>query len=365
MTSPCARLSRVRFGVFSAAATCLLLTACTSGQVGEADGELVIGTMLPLTGAEAEQGSAARAALEDQLGEIATASEFDDLQIRMVHTDVRSDAALVDEALDELLANNVDVVIGPPSTSQDAVTKSRLASAGVVLHLPLSQPPEPQAVMMADAIIADGHALVSMMLPIGTPVAMSDALASRLSDNGGTLLSHVEYEPSAERFDPEVAQVADDESTAVLVIGAGSTQSLVDALEAVGAGPSSRIVYVLGATSGITPTVGLRLIEPLAPLADRAGDRLVVASLAAAKAETDDPATIAGAVSEVVSGNTLCSSFDNCLNSLRNDSSVQFAGRGANGFDATGAPTAVPYSLTAYNADGEINEIDSRVITSG
>ena len=66
MTSAPARLSRVRFGARSAAA-CLLMVACTSGPIGEADGELVIGTMLPLTGDEADQGSAARAALDDQL----------------------------------------------------------------------------------------------------------------------------------------------------------------------------------------------------------------------------------------------------------------------------------------------------------
>jgi hypothetical protein len=342
-----------------------MLSACTSGPIGDADGELVIGTLLPLTGRQSAEGTAAREALDDRLAEIAAASEFSQLQIRLVHTDVRSDNALLRAAIDELEANNVDVVIGPPNSSQDLLAREQLAGAGAVVHLPLSQPIEGQAVMMADAMIADGHQMVTLLTPTTTPPSIADVLAGRLSENGGTLLSQIEFDPEVERFDPEVSLVAADDSTAVLVLGAGSSQSLIDALESVGAGPSNRSVYLLGNTAGVVPTIGLRMIEPLAPMADRVTDRLIVAALAAARAGTDDPATVGSAVANVVNGETLCSSFANCLSSLRENNSVQFAGKGANGYTATGAPTEVPYRLNAYTADGEIDETASRVITSG
>ena len=347
------------------AALGLVVSACTAGPIGDEDGELVIGTLLPLTGRQSEEGITAREALDAGVREIAAASELDKLQIRLVHTDVRSDNALVPAAIDELAANNVDIVIGPPNSSQDALAREQLAGVGSVVHLPLSQPVDGQAVMMADALIADGHQYVTLMLPLETPLDVADVLAERLADNGGTLLSHVEFDPEVERFDPEVALVAEDESTAVLVLGAGSSQSLIDALDAVGAGPSDRTVYLLGNTAGVAPALGLRLIEPLAPMADRVADRLVVAALAAAKAETDDPATVGSAVADVVNGEVLCSTFANCLSSLRDNDSVQFAGRGANGYTDIGAPTEVPYRLNAYTADGEIDEAASRVITSG
>ncbi len=365
MISRPASLPRLRCGALIAAAACVAVSACTAGPIGEADGELVIGTLLPLTGRQSAEGIAAQEALDARIVEIAAANEFDKLQIRLVHADVRSDNLLLPAAISELEANNVDVVIGPPNSSQDTPAREQLAGIGAVVHLPLSQPVTGQAVMMADALIADGHQLVTLLMPTTTPSAVTDALAERLAENGGTLLSDVEFEPEVERFDPEVALVAEDDSTAVLVLGAGSSQALIDALEAAGAGPSNRTVYILGNTAGVLPRPGLRLIEPLAPMADRVTDRLVVAALAAAKAETDDPATVAGAVQSVVNGDTLCSSFANCLSSLRSQGSVQFAGKGANGYTDAGAPTAVPYRLIAFTADGEIDETTSRVITSG
>ncbi|MFW2381532.1 MAG: ABC transporter substrate-binding protein [Acidimicrobiales bacterium] len=364
-SQPSTQSDRSRTVVRVVAVLGLALSACTAGPIGEADGELVIGTLLPLTGNQTEEGIASREAMDAQLGEIAAANEFDELQIRLVHTDVRSDNGLLPAAIQELDANNVDVVIGPPNNSQDVVTRELLAGIGVVVHLPLSQPAAGQAVMMADALIADGHQLVTLMIPNTTPSEFADALAGRLTENGGTLLSQIEFDPAVERFDPEVVLAAEDESTAVLILGAGSSQSLIDRLEGAGAGPSNRAVYLLGNTAGVQPEVGLRLIEPLAPLADRVSDRLVVAALAAAKAETDDPATVAGSISEVVNGETLCSSFANCLTALRENGSVQFAGKGANGYTDSGEPTEVPYRLTAFTVDGEIDEAASRVITSG
>jgi hypothetical protein len=358
-------LPHLRCGVLIAATVCLTVTACTAGPIGDADGELVIGTLLPLTGPQSVEGIASQEALDARIVEIAAANEFDQLQIRLVHADVRSDNLLVPAAISELEANNVDVVIGPPNSSQDTLVREQLAGIGAVVHLPLSQPVEGQAVMMADALIADGHQMVTLMTPTPTRANIADTLAERLAENGGTLLTNVEFDPEVERFDPEVALAATDDSTAVLVFGAGSSQSLIDALETVGAGPSNRTVYLLGNTAGVQPRPGLRLIEPLAPMADRVMDRLVVAALAAAKANTDDPATVAGAVQSVVNGNTLCSSFANCLNSLRSEGTVQFAGKGANGYTDAGAPTAVPYRLIAFTVDGEIDETTSRVITSG
>lgn len=365
MTSQPRSRPDLRCGVLIATALCLIVSACTSGPIGDADGELVIGTLLPLTGRQSAEGVAAQEALDARIGEIAAASEFDELQIRLVHTDVRSDNALVPAAIAELQANNVDVVIGPPNSSQDVVAREQLVRVGAVVHLPLSQPAEGQAIMMADALIADGHQKITLMTPLTTPPEVAKVLADRLAENGGTLLSHIEFDPDVERFDPEVALAGADDSTAVLILGAGSSQSLIDALDAAGAGPRDRVVYLLGNTAGVDPALGLRLIEPLAPMADRVNDRLVVATLAAAKANTDDPATVGSAITKVVNGEALCSTFANCLSSLRDHDSVQFAGKGANGYTDIGAPTEVPYRLNAYTADGEIDETASRVITSG
>ena len=219
--------------------------------------------------------------------------------------------------------------------------------------------------MMADAMIADGHQAVTLVIPADTPTSIADALADRLAENGGSLLSVVQVGPPSERYDPEAALVAADESTAVLLLGVGDPQAVMEGLSDVGAGPGDRLVYVLGNSMDVRPTVGLRIVTPLARLADRATDRLVIAALAAALAGTDDPATVAGALEGVVAGDDVCSSFADCLSSLRDDKGVRFEGAGANSFSADGAPTQVPYRLMAFTAEGEINDDDSRVITSG
>lgn len=343
----------------------LFLAGCTAAPVGEADGELVIGTLLPLTGVDADSGLAARDALDSRISEISAAAEFDRIQIRLVHTDVRSDRSLLEAAVDELAANNVDVVIGPNISSQDTVVRELLNSVGIVVHLSLAQPLEPQMVMMADALVTDGHQAVTLMMPAGTDTSVPEQLAEKLQENQAELLSHIVFDPTAERFDPEVALAEQDASTAILIVGAGNPQKIVSGLESVGAGPSGgRTVYVLGNSSMVQPAPGLRFIEPVAPVADRAVDRFVIAALATARAQTDDPATVAGKIGDVVEGDKLCSSFATCLSGLRESENVMYSGIANNGFASNGTPTDVPYSLNAYTVDGELNEDESRPITS-
>ncbi len=342
------------------------LAACTTGPIGQADGELVIGTMLPLTGQQSEAGQAARDAIESRLTEISAATELDGIELRVVHTDVRSDLALVRAAGQELRDNNVDIVIGPPNSPQNDLAADALTDEPAAMYLPISQPIEDQAVMMAEAIIVDGHQVVTLMLPAGTTAAVPSAMERRLEELDGALASAVEFEPAAERFDPEAALVAADDSSAVLIVGAGSPQAIVDGLEAVGAGTEAgRTIYVLGNTASIRPVPGLRVIEPLASLSDRVTDRLIVAALAAALAGTDDPGTISTKLSSVVAGDTSCPSFSTCLTRLRDDGTARFAGAGNNGFAEDGAPIEVPYRMTAFTADGEINNESSRMLTSG
>ena len=88
------------WGILTLAA-CLGLSACSPGPVGDADGELVIGTLLPLTGENSEPGIAARSAIDAQVVEIAAATEFDEIQIRLVHADVRTDGKLLNAAVEE------------------------------------------------------------------------------------------------------------------------------------------------------------------------------------------------------------------------------------------------------------------------
>ena len=359
------RFAEVRRALTLCAGLLFLAAGCTAAPIGEADGELVIGTLLPLTGVDAEAGQAARDALDARVGEISAATEFDRTQIRVVHTDVRSDRSLLSAAIDELAANNVDVVIGPSIPSQDAVARELLNAVGIVVHLSLAQPLEPQMIMMADALVSDGHQAVTLMMPAGTDTSVPDQLAEKLQENEAELLSHVVFDPGAVRFDPEVALVEQDESSAVLIIGADDPQKLVNGLEMVGAGPSNgRTIYVLGNSAMVEPAPGLRFIEPVAPLADRVVDRFVIASLAAARADTDDPATVAGKIGDVVEGEKLCSSFSTCLTGLRETENVMYSGIANNGFASDGTPTEVPYGLNAYTIDGELNEEESRSITS-
>ncbi|NNF55396.1 MAG: ABC transporter substrate-binding protein [Acidimicrobiales bacterium] len=346
-------------------AACLGVSACSPGPVGDADGELVIGTLLPLTGDSSEPGLAARDAVNAQIVEIAAATEFDDTQVRLVHADVRTDGKLLAAAVEELIANNVDVVIGPPTHGQNSAVGQQLAATGTVIHLPLAESTSSQARMMADAVLADGHTALALVTGSSTATDAAAIFTERLSENGGSLLADVELGTTEEgRFDPEVAQIAAAPSTAIVLLGLADPQRFVDALTEAGVGPGTRTVYVVGNTHSVSPTPGLRLVEPAGSLADQVVDRLVIASLASAAAGTDDPSTVAAQLSSVVAGETACASFANCLKELRENQTVAFSATAANAFTSDGQPTQVPYRLVAFTPDGQVNEELTRIITS-
>ncbi len=360
-----ASVSAGRAWLILALTACLGVSACAPGPVGDADGELVIGTLLPLTGEHSEPGIAARTAIDAQVVEIAAATEFDDIQVRLVHADVRTDGTLLTAAVEELIANNVDVVIGPPTLSQNDAVGQQLAATGTVVHLPLAESISGQARMMADAVLADGHTALALVTGSATASDAATTFTERLSENGGTLLTNVQVGATEEgRFDPEVAEIAAADSTAIVLLGLEDPQRFVDALTEAGLGPGTRTVYVVGNTHSVQPTPGLRLVESAGSLADQVVDRLVIASLASAAAGTDDPSTVAAQLSSVVAGDTVCASFANCLKELREDRSVAFSATAANAFTADGQPTQVPYRLVAFTPDGQVNEELTRIITS-
>ena len=360
-----ASVSAGRAWLILAIAACIGVSACSPGPVGDADGELVIGTLLPLTGEHSELGIAARTAIDAKAVEIAAATEFDDIQVRLVHADVRTDGKLLTAAVEELIANNVDVVIGPPTLAQNDIVSQQLAGTGTVIHLPLAQSTSGQARMMADAVLADGHTALALVTGSTTASEAATIFTERLSENGGTLLANVTVGATDEgRFDPEVAEIAAADSTAIVLLGLENPQRFIDALTDAGLGPDTRTVYVAGNSHSVQPAPGLRLVERAGSLADQVVDRLVIASLASAAAGTDDPSTVAAQLSSVVAGETVCASFANCLTELRENQSVNFSATAANAFTADGQPSQVPYRLVAFNADGQVNEELTRIITS-
>lgn len=342
----------------------LVLAACSSGLVGDADGELVIGTLLPLTGSEADEGIATREAVDAQLSELRAASEFDRIQIRIVHTDVRSDGLLMTAALDELLKNNVDVVIGPPTHVQNEAAVAKLAASGTILYLPLEEATAAQAQMMADAVIRDGHTAVTLVASDSAATKVGEAMSERFVENGGEPIPSVRIPTVGDGLDLAVAEIAATAGTATVLLGVPEPQRLIVAMERAGVGPTSRQVYVVGNTHEVVPGVGLRLVEPASPLQARVLDRLVLAALATADAGTDDPATVAASLSMVAAGETACSSFANCLTQLRDGSAVAYSATAENGFSSVGLPIQVPYRMVAFTPEGEVNDELTRIVTS-
>jgi ABC-type branched-subunit amino acid transport system substrate-binding protein len=95
--------------------------------------------------------------------------------------------------------------------------------------------------------------------------------------------------------------------------------------------------------------------EPIV-LADIGYDAATVLMLAAEQAGSLEPQAIAEAIPQVTSGGTLCVSFAECAELIRNGEDVDFDGAGNSiTFDETHNVTA-PYTVSALNPDGSVEE---------
>lgn len=365
------------------------------------DGELKIGYVLPQTGDLAPIIDALVKPLELAEQEITEAGG----EFTLVPGDSGTDPAVASATVDGLIADGVDVIIGPAGTTVtlgviDKITGSNIlqcsgSTTGASLstypdngyYFRTSPPDSLQGPALADVIIDDGAgSVVIMHRNDDYGAGFAGFLEEALTGAGVDVPEVIALDPDATSYDAEAGQAADAGADAVVVITFAEGATVMQSLIEVGAGPADTAIYVTdGFKDSVTPadidpddpTVleGVRGTAPAAaPAAGEATfperleafapgtptifsayfyDCMNIIVLASLEAGSDDPTQIVEHMATVTSGGTTCSSYAECAELIAAGEDIDYAGAsGPVDLNENGEPNEGSYDVYEYDAEG-------------
>lgn len=376
------------------------------------DGVLRIGTLFPSTGAAAYLGPAQSAGAALAVADINAAGGVGGAPVELVARDSGEAATTTLEAsFADLVAQNVDAVIGPSSSLLAARLIPLAVKAGIPVISPAATFP---ALTTADddghffrTIAAYGHqglALGQVLSEQGPAkvallyiddefgASLAPALKEGLESHGSSLVLSQPIPPDTADLSIVIGQLT-QAAPDVVVLGStyasvDATKALITAVIAAGYGgaklwlttqntgdysqalPNGTLAGVNGIIEGYPADEGFiaRLKTVDAALdafhyAPEAYDAVILAALAAEQAG-DDGDAISGALTDVSAGGLKCGSFAECLGPLRSGEDVDYDGvSGPLNFTPEGDITTAYYGLYAY--DGENRFVFGRGVLAG
>lgn len=376
---------------------------------GGRDGALDIGTLLPRTGDLAFLGAAAVAGVQLAVADLDAAGGVLGAPVGLRHGDsAEGSAGAAAASVTALLEGGADVIVGPVASATASQVLPQVSSAGSLLVSPgatstgldaldrggrlfRTGPTEAlQGAALADLVVADGHRTVAVAARADDHGrAVTDALAARLAERGGSVLARADYDPTAPDLGADVLGRLDTSADAVVLVGLAETARIVDALVDAGQGPADRAVYGSDGTLGerlgdlVADRADLACLRGLLPVTtpdaafadrvrahdpalddlDAAGldlaaesyDAVLVAALAVAAAGSDDAEAAGAAMADVTTGGTRCTDPDRCLRLVAAGSDLAYAGpSGPLALDAAGNRSAADLTVVAFDAEGHL-----------
>ncbi|MEM9514577.1 MAG: ABC transporter substrate-binding protein [Actinomycetota bacterium] len=343
------------------------VTTTTEVEARVSDGRLTLGVMLPT--AETSLREPLENAVNEAVERINNAGGVLERPVSVVFEDEGPTAATAAAAVDALLADDVDAIIGPPSSSAALNTLAAITTAEVLSCSPTASalaldgfPDEelffrtiPSDSLQAEAIAqfaaqtgAPTAAIVYVDDAFGRPFA--EAVESALDGRPITVTELISFganeEPTAAaqalaRSDARVAIVLANGADGVRFLAA--VDSIPDdvSLDAVIANDALRDpngtqrIGALGATlresiRGIAPQAVSddpeEPFDPPGPYAANAYDCVNLIALSAERVQSDNPREIAGQMAAVSSSGSNCRSFAECAEALQQGFLIDYNG---------------------------------------
>ncbi len=383
-----------------------------------ADGELVIGTLLPETGSLAFLGppeiAGARLAVED----INAAGGVLGKPVKLIEGDSGDTTTdIANQTVDRLLSEKADAIIGAASSAVSKTVIDKIVGANVIQFSPANTSPDFTTYndnglyfRTAPSDLLQGRVLAQLILDQGnatTAVLYRDesygsGLANAFKENyeaaGGTIDAFIAYAENTTNFDAEVDQVVSADPDAILVVGFDESATILETLNQRGMGPTSKNVWgvdgniggigalvgdpsILVGLKGTEPSVDLSTIQPFLDRMDGAVeggvggvyaygaetyDSIVIVALAAVAANSDDPVLIAAQINEVTKNGEKCTDFAGCAAILANGGDIDYDGLGGPyEFVDAGEPAAASYRIATYDGGATPNtDLDEYVFAS-
>lgn len=338
---------------------------------GAGDGTLSIGTVLPESGQLATLGVPQVEGVALAIEEINAAGGVLGADVELISGDSGTDPAVARQTTATALSQGADAIIGAAASGISQEIIQTLFDNSVVqcsasntspafsdqenngFYFRTVPPDEAVAPIIANEVVADGFtnvAIVARADDYGN--ALAGLVESNLTELGASVAATVSYNPDTTSFDAEVSEVGASGADSVVVIGFAEANTLIR--QAAEAGVPTDAMYggdgvfgpslpddvgidlegfkVIGAAGG--EEFNNRLNERLEPL-DQTGnliyggqayDCAIVIALAAAAAESDDPAVFVEELGNVTNEGTQCSSFEECIGLLEGGEDIDYEG---------------------------------------
>lgn len=416
--------ARVVASAVTTAAVGALLVGCAAPEpmptptptetfVPTGDGVLRIGSIIPTTGTYAFLGAAQVAGIEIAVKEINDAGGIGGVPVEVLHRD-SGDASgtKAEESLADLVAKEVDVIVGPTSS----VIAERLIPLAAAEKITMISPAATfpglssitggeyffrtipsygrQGTVLGD-VLTEGDPKKVAVLYINDE--LGQALVPLLTDSvvagGGEVVASVSVPANAKDFAPYVAEVKESEPDVVVLSSAYSTLDATKALitQVINAGyggaklwlttqntgdysqafPAGSIKDVNGIIEGFQPDdafiARLKQSDPnliQVRYASEAYDATIMAALAAMVAGDDSGESIAATLQSVSTGGIKCTSFGECVDVLKTQTDIDYDGiSGPLNITDDGDVSPAFYGLYVFN--GENKFILARGIVGG
>ena len=400
-----------------AATSALVLAACGGGDddggsdnssaESKSDGVLTVGSLLPQTGSLAFLGPPEFAGVDLAIQEINAAGGVLGQDVVGVKADSGdTDSGIAAAETDKLLDADSDVIIGAASSGVSMTVVEKIMSAGTVMFSPANTSTDfdngkfadpdlyfrtapsdiLQGAVMSNLLIEDGKQNVAIL-------ARQDAYGETLAEEiqkgleaaGSNVAATVFYGENAQSYDSQVAEIAESQPDAVVLVAFEETTTIVPQLVSAGVGPQTVSTYFVDGNtadySGKLPDGTLTGTKGTIPGAETAGDfreRLltvdpsltdfsyagesydatIVSALAAIAADSDAGDKIAEEIPGITEGGTKCTTFAECADLLADGEDIDYDGvSGPIELGETGSPTAASIGIYQYGADNKFSPV--------
>jgi branched-chain amino acid transport system substrate-binding protein len=333
------------------------------------DGVLTIGLLLPQSGEGAAIGQSMMDAAQRAVDEVNAAGGLFGQNVRLVDADEGADASSATDAIDALIEEGVDAVVGPASSTVALATLADLMSAEVLTCSPtatsllLDEFPARQLFYRtapSDSLQADAIAKLAQQTGTFTAAVaflddaygrpLAEATVDALENRDLIVDTEVPFSSIDESLVDEATELVDSEADLVVVIGDGEHGLRMLAAMGETAGrfeveppdiivndairqpPSPQLVQDLPNSireqiEGVSPMARPQLDgEPPGPFATNAYDCVNLIALAAYQADEDDPREIEGRLVETSARGQPCRDFEVCVQLLADARNIDYEG---------------------------------------
>jgi branched-chain amino acid transport system substrate-binding protein len=373
-------------------------------EVGEGDGVLKIGTVLPETGNLAFLGPPEFAAAELAVQEINEAGGVLGADVELFQGDSGDTSTdIASQTVDRHLNEGVDAFIGAASSGVSFTFIDKVTGACKIQFSPANTSPDftdyddnglyfrtaPSDVLqgrvLADLIVADGNESATVMAlqdPYGE--GLLQYTLEPLEEQGVAVDEDFVYDPFAENFDAEVQRVVDADSDALVLIGFDESARILTGLFENGFTPDAKSIYLVDGNVGnalgeqvSAPLSGVKGTLPAAEITDEFRERLLevdpaledfsygpetydaimITALAALVAGSDDAVAIAAEINDVTRDGEKCTTFQECADLIEAGTDIDYDGpSGPQTFSDAGEPSEASFAILQYGEDNTIDD---------